>query len=214
MNSVVKTAKSGIWSATQSPSGPVPTFEKKYAGHVDRERSTAWPRAPARSRCTLRWKPWGSAPAMKSSLRPTPTPAPFGRSSPAGPCRCWPTWTANRMAGSRGGRPADHGEHQGDHARAHDGPPWTLGHMAIAAKHGLKVTVRSAAQAHLGPVPGQADRHHRRSRLLQLPDQQDPGLREGGAIAGQQAQLMDKCYTVHNHRHSRRGFTECRPRHR
>ncbi len=79
--------------------------------------------------------------------------------------------------------------------------------MDIARRHDLKV-IEDACQAHLAS--------HRGRKLGTIGDlgcfsfQSSKTLAcgEGGAIVGNNSELMDRCYTVHNHGTSRRGRTE------
>ena len=79
--------------------------------------------------------------------------------------------------------------------------------MAIARRHGLKV-IEDACQAHLAT--------HRGKKLGTIGDlgcfsfQSSKTLAcgEGGAIVGNDPELMDRCYTIHNHGTSRSGRTE------
>jgi perosamine synthetase len=79
--------------------------------------------------------------------------------------------------------------------------------MAIAKKHNLKV-IEDACQAHLA--------QHRGKRLGTIGDvgcfsfqtSKTIACGEGGGIIGSDDELMDKCYTVHNHGTSRKGRTE------
>jgi len=79
--------------------------------------------------------------------------------------------------------------------------------MAIAKKHNLKV-IEDACQAHLA--------EHRGRKLGTIGDvgcfsfqsSKTIACGEGGAVVGNDEELMDKCYTIHNHGTSRRGRTE------
>ncbi|MHC4437812.1 MAG: DegT/DnrJ/EryC1/StrS family aminotransferase [Planctomycetota bacterium] len=79
--------------------------------------------------------------------------------------------------------------------------------MTIAKKHNLKV-IEDACQAHLA--------EHRGRKLGTIGDvgcfsfqsSKTIACGEGGAVIGNDEELMDKCYTVHNHGTSRRSRTE------
>ena len=79
--------------------------------------------------------------------------------------------------------------------------------MAIAKKHNLQV-IEDACQAHLA--------EHRGRKLGTIGDvgcfsfqsSKTIACGEGGGIIGSDEELMDKCYTVHNHGTSRQGRTE------
>jgi hypothetical protein len=68
---------------------------------------------------------------------------------------------------------------------------------AIAKKHNL-AGHRGRLPGVAGPVAGQEMRHARRSGLLQLPELQTPACGEGGAVIGDDEELMDRLHSYHN----------------
>jgi perosamine synthetase len=79
--------------------------------------------------------------------------------------------------------------------------------MAIAKKHNLKV-IEDAAQAHLAEHRGRKLGTIGNVGCFSFQSSKVLACGEGGAIVGSDDDLMDKCYTVHNHGTSRRGLTE------
>jgi len=79
--------------------------------------------------------------------------------------------------------------------------------MAIAKKHNLKV-IEDAAQAHLAEYKGKKLGTIGDLGCFSFQSSKTIACGEGGAIIGNDEELMDKCYTVHNHGTSRRGRTE------
>jgi dTDP-4-amino-4,6-dideoxygalactose transaminase len=79
--------------------------------------------------------------------------------------------------------------------------------MEIAKTHGLKV-IEDAAQAHLAEYRGKKLGTIGDLGCFSFQSSKTIACGEGGAIIGNDEQLLDKCYTVHNHGTSRRGFTE------
>ncbi|MFB0555754.1 MAG: DegT/DnrJ/EryC1/StrS family aminotransferase, partial [Phycisphaerae bacterium] len=79
--------------------------------------------------------------------------------------------------------------------------------MEIAKKHNLKV-IEDAAQAHLSEYKGKKLGTIGDLGCFSFQSSKTIACGEGGAIIGNDEELMDKCYTVHNHGTSRRGRTE------
>lgn len=79
--------------------------------------------------------------------------------------------------------------------------------MAIARKHRLKV-IEDACQAHLGVHRGKVLGTIGDLGCFSFQSSKTIACGEGGAIIGNDEELMDRCYTVHNHGTSRRGRTE------
>jgi perosamine synthetase len=79
--------------------------------------------------------------------------------------------------------------------------------MQIARKHDLKV-IEDAAQAHLAVYQGKHLGTIGDVGCFSFQTSKTISCGEGGAITGSNEELMDKCYTVHNHGTSRRGRTE------
>jgi dTDP-4-amino-4,6-dideoxygalactose transaminase len=79
--------------------------------------------------------------------------------------------------------------------------------MAVAKRHKLRV-IEDAAQAHLAGYRGKKLGTIGDLGCFSFQSSKTLACGEGGAIIGNDAQLMDQCYTVHNHGTSRRGRTE------
>jgi dTDP-4-amino-4,6-dideoxygalactose transaminase len=78
---------------------------------------------------------------------------------------------------------------------------------AIAKKHNLKV-IEDACQAHLAEYQGKKSGTIGDVGCFSFQSSKTIACGEGGAIIGNDEELMDNCYTVHNHGTSRRGRTE------
>jgi dTDP-4-amino-4,6-dideoxygalactose transaminase len=88
------------------------------------------------------------------------------------------------------------------------GQPCDIGRiMEIAKKHNLKV-IEDAAQAHLAEFKGKKLGTIGDAGCFSFQSSKTLACGEGGAVIGSDEELMDKCYTVHNHGTSRRGVTE------
>ena len=70
--------------------------------------------------------------------------------------------------------------------------------MAIARKHNLAV-IEDAAQAHLSEYQGKKLGTIAPLGCFSFQTSKTIACGEGGAIIGDDEELMDKCYTVHNH---------------
>ena len=79
--------------------------------------------------------------------------------------------------------------------------------MKIAKKHNLKV-IEDACQAHLAEYQGKKLGTIGDLGCFSFQSSKTIACGEGGGIIGNDEELMDKCYTVHNHGTSRRGRTE------
>jgi dTDP-4-amino-4,6-dideoxygalactose transaminase len=79
--------------------------------------------------------------------------------------------------------------------------------MAIAKKHNLKV-IEDACQAHLAEYQGKKLGTIGDVGCFSFQSSKTIACGEGGAIIGNDEELMDNCFTVHNHGTSRRGRTE------
>jgi dTDP-4-amino-4,6-dideoxygalactose transaminase len=88
------------------------------------------------------------------------------------------------------------------------GQPANMGRiMEIAKKHDLKV-IEDAAQAHLAEYKGKKLGTIGDLGCFSFQSSKTIACGEGGGIVGDNEELMDKCYTVHNHGTSRRRRTE------
>jgi len=207
VDSIVKTTKSRIWCRIQSANGTVPTLEKKFAELIGAKFCVATGSGtqalhtcvealgigPGDEVITSPYTDPGTIASILSA-RALPVLADLDRESfqfdPADVERRITKNTKAIMPVHMMGQPCD-----------------MDGIMAIAKKHSLKV-IEDAAQAHLA--------EHRGRKLGTIGDvgcfsfqsSKTIACGEGGAVVGNNEELMDKCYTVHNHGTSRRGLTE------
>ncbi len=207
IESVVKTTRSRIWCRIQSASGTVPTFEKEYARLMGTRFCVATGSGtqalhtcvealgigPGDEVITSPYTDPGTIASILSA-RALPVLADLDRESyqldPEDVERRITANTKALMPVHMMGQPCDMDRI-----------------MAIAREHDLKV-IEDACQAHLA--------EHRGRKLGTIGDvgcfsfQSSKTLAcgEGGGIIGSDEELMDKCYTVHNHGTSRRGRTE------
>jgi perosamine synthetase len=79
--------------------------------------------------------------------------------------------------------------------------------MAIAKKHNLKV-IEDACESHLSEYRGRKLGTIGDLGCFSFQSSKTIACGEGGAVVGNDEELMDKCYTIHNHGTSRRGHTE------
>ncbi len=207
IESVLKTTRSRIWCRIQSSSGTVPTFEKEFAkltgarfcvatGSGTQSLHTcveALGIGPGDEVITSPYTDPGTIASILSA-RALPVLADIDRESyqldPDDVERKITENTKALMPVHMMGQPCDMDSI-----------------MAIARKHNLKV-IEDACQAHLA--------EHRGRKLGTIGDvgcfsfqsSKTIACGEGGGIIGNDEELMDKCYTVHNHGTSRRGRTE------
>jgi dTDP-4-amino-4,6-dideoxygalactose transaminase len=78
--------------------------------------------------------------------------------------------------------------------------------LAIAKKHNLKV-IEDAAQAHLGEYKGKKLGTFGDFGCFSFQTSKTIACGEGGAIIGNNEELMDKCFTVQNHGTNHKGRT-------
>jgi len=88
------------------------------------------------------------------------------------------------------------------------GQPCEIGRiMAIAKKHNLKV-IEDACQSHMAVFDGKMLGTIGDVGCFSFQSSKVIACGEGGAVIGNDDELMDRCYTVHNHGTSARGLTE------
>lgn len=206
-NSLLKTAKSGIWCRIQSASGTVPTFEKEYAKLMGAKFCVATGAGTQALHTCV--EALGIGPGDEVITSPYTDPGTIQGILSA---RALPV-LADLDVESYQLDPADVEKKINENTRAimpvhMMGQPCDMDSiMAIARKHNLKV-IEDACQAHLAV--------HRGRKLGTIGDvgcfsfqsSKTIACGEGGGIIGSDDELMDKCYTVHNHGTSRRGKTE------
>jgi dTDP-4-amino-4,6-dideoxygalactose transaminase len=207
VDSVVKTTKSRIWCRIQSASGTVPTLEKKFASLTGAKFCVATGSGTQALHTCV--EALGIGPGDEVITSPYTDPGTIASILSA---RALPV-LADLDRDSFQLDPADVERRITDNTKAimpvhMMGQPCDMDSiMAIAKKHNLKV-IEDAAQAHLA--------EHRGRKLGTIGDlgcfsfqsSKTIACGEGGAVIGNDEELMDKCYTVHNHGTSRRGLTE------
>jgi len=207
VESVVKTTKSGIWCRIQSATGTVPTWEKKYADLMGAKYCVATGSGTQALHTSVEalgigpgdeviTSPYTDPGTISSiiSARALPVLADLDRESfqldPADVERRITENTKAIMPVHMMGQPADMDSI-----------------MMIAKKHNLKV-IEDAAQAHLAVFRGKKLGTIGDLGCFSFQTSKTIACGEGGAVIGDDEQLMDRCYTVHNHGTSRRGLTE------
>jgi dTDP-4-amino-4,6-dideoxygalactose transaminase len=207
VDSIVKTTKSRIWCRIQSKSGTVPTLEKKFAGLIGAKFCVATGSGTQALHTCV--EALGIGPGDEVITSPYTDPGTIASILSA---RALPV-LADLDRESFQLDPADIERRITENTKAimpvhMMGQPCDIDSiMAIAKKHNLNV-IEDAAQAHLA--------EHRGRKLGTIGDvgcfsfqsSKTIACGEGGAVVGNDEELMDKCYTVHNHGTSRRGLTE------
>jgi dTDP-4-amino-4,6-dideoxygalactose transaminase len=207
VDSVVKTTKSGIWCRIQSPTGTVPTFEKRYAQLTGAKFCLATGSGTQSLHTSLEALGIGAGDEVITSPYTDPGTIAAILSSRALPV------LADLDRESYHLDPENVARRITENTRAimpvhMMGQPCQMDRiMAIAKQHGLKV-IEDAAQAHLAEYQGKKIGTIGDLGCFSFQTSKTIACGEGGAIIGNDEQLMDKCYTVHNHGTSRRGFTE------
>ena len=207
VDSIVKTTKSRIWCRIQSKSGTVPTLEKKFASMMGARFCVATGSGTQALHTCV--EALGIGPGDEVITSPYTDPGTIASILSA---RALPV-LADLDRDSFQLDPADVERRINENTKAimpvhMMGQPCDIDSiMAIAKKHNLKV-IEDACQAHLA--------EHRGRKLGTIGDigcfsfqsSKTIACGEGGAVVGNDEELMDKCYTVHNHGTSRRGLTE------
>jgi perosamine synthetase len=207
IESVLKTTRSGIWCRIQSSTGTVPTFEKEYAKLMGTKACVATGSGTQALHTCV--EALGIGPGDEVITSPYTDPGTIASILSA---RALPV-LADIDPESYQLDPADVERRITENTKAimpvhMMGQPCDIdGIMAIAKKHNLKV-IEDAAQAHLA--------EHRGRKLGTIGDvgcfsfqaSKTIACGEGGGIIGNDEELMDQCFTVHNHGTSRRGRTE------
>ncbi len=207
VDSVMKTTKSRVWCRIQSKSGTVPTFEKKFADLVGARFCVATGSGTqALHTCVealgigpgdeVITSPYTDAGTISSILtaRALPVLADLDCES----YQLDPDDVERKInENTRAIMPVHMGGQAADMERI----------MEIAKKHDLKV-IEDAAQAHLAEYQGKKLGTIGDLGCFSFQSSKTIACGEGGGIVGNNEELMDKCYTVHNHGTSRRGRTE------
>jgi len=207
IDSIVKTTKSRIWCRIQSRAGTVPTFEKKFAQLIGTKFCVATGSGTqALHTCVealgigagdeVITSPYTDPGTIASILaaRALPVLADLDRQS----YQLDPDDVEKRVTeNTKAIMPVDIGGQACHMDRI----------MEIAKKHNLKV-IEDSCQAHLAEYQGKKLGTIGDLGCFSFQSSKTIACGEGGAIIGNDEELMDKCYTVHNHGTSRRGRTE------
>lgn len=207
VDSIVKTTRSGIWCRIDSKSGTVSAFEKAYAELMGVKTSVAvGSGTQALSTCV---EALGIGPGDEVITSPYTDP---GTLESILGSRALPV-LADLDRESYQLDPDDVERRISENTRAimpvHImGQPCNMERiMAIAGKHNLKV-IEDACQAHLSEYQGKKLGTIGDVGCFSFQTSKTIACGEGGAIIGNDEELMDKCFTVQNHGTSRRGRTE------
>ena len=207
IDSVVKTTKSRIWCRIQSKSGTVPTFEKKFADLMDAKFCVATGSGTQALHTCV--EALGIGPGDEVITSPYTDPGTIASILAA---RALPV-LADLDRESYQLDPEDVERRITKNTKAimpvhMMGQPCDMERiMEIAEKHNLKV-IEDACQAHLAEYQGKKLGTIGDLGCFSFQSSKTIACGEGGAIIGNDEELMDKCYTVHNHGTSRRGRTE------
>ena len=207
IDSILKTTKSRIWCRIQSKSGTVPTLEKKFARLIGTKYCVATGSGTQALHTCV--EALGIGPGDEIITSPYTDPGTIASILSA---RALPV-LADLDRESYQLDPDDVERRITENTKAIM-PVHMMGQacnmdriMAIAKKHDLKV-IEDAAQAHLAEYKGKKLGTIGDVGCFSFQSSKTIACGEGGAIIGSDEELMDKCYTVHNHGTSRRGRTE------
>jgi perosamine synthetase len=207
IDAVTKTTKSGIWCRIQSPNGTVSTFEKAYAKLLGSRFCVATGSGTQALHTCV--EALGIGPGDEVITSPYTDPGTIQAILSA---RALPV-LADLDPASYQLDPADVEKRVTENTRAimpvhMMGQPADLERiMAIGRKHNLPV-IEDACQAHLSEFQGKKLGTIASLGCFSFQTTKTIACGEGGAIVGDDEELMDKCYTVHNHGTNRRGRTE------
>jgi len=207
IDSIVKTTKSRIWCRIQSRSGTVPTFEKKFAQLIGTKFCVATGSGTQALHTCVEALGIGAGDEVITSPYTDP-----GTIASILAARALPV-LADLDRQSYQLDPDDVERRITENTKAimpvhMMGQPCDMERiMEIAKKHNLKV-IEDACQAHLAEYQGKKLGTIGHLGCFSFQSSKTIACGEGGAIIGNDEELMDKCYTVHNHGTSRRGRTE------
>ncbi len=207
VDSVVKTTRSRIWCRIQSKSGTVPTLEKKFADLIGAKFCVATGSGTQALHTCV--EALGIGPGDEVITSPYTDPGTIASILSA---RALPV-LADLDSESYQFDPDDVERRITENTKAimpvhMMGQPCDMGRiMEIARKHNLKV-IEDAAQAHFSEYKGEKLGTIGDLGCFSFQSSKTIACGEGGCIVGNDEELMDKCYTVHNHGTSRRGCTE------
>ena len=207
IESLLATTKSRIWCRIQSKSGTVPTFEKKFADLIGTKFCVATGSGTQALHTSV--EALGIGPGDEVITSPYTDPGTIASILAA---RALPV-LADLDRESYQLDPEDVETRVTENTKAimpvhMMGQPCHMDRiMAIAKKHNLKV-IEDAAQAHMSEYKGKKLGTIGDLGCFSFQASKTIACGEGGAIIGDDEELMDKCYTVHNHGTSRQGRTE------
>ena len=207
IESVMKTTRSRVWCRIQSASGAVPTFEKEFAKLTGTKFCVATGSGTQALHTCV--EALGIGPGDEVITSPYTDPGTIASILSA---RALPV-LADLDPESYQLDPADVERRITANTRAimpvhMMGQPADIDSiMAIAKKHNLKV-IEDACQAHLAVHKGRQLGTIGDVGSFSFQSSKTIACGEGGGIIGNDEELMDRCYTVHNHGTSRRGKTE------
>lgn len=207
VDSVMKTTKSRIWCRIQSKSGTVPTFEKVFAELTGVKHCVCTGSGTQALHTSVEAMGIGAGDEVITSPYTDP-----GTISSILSARALPV-LADLDPESYQLDPDDVEKRITENTKAimpvhMMGQPCHMERMmAIAKKHDLKV-IEDACQAHFAEYQGKQLGTIGDLGCFSFQSSKTLACGEGGAIIGNDAALMDACYTVHNHGTSRQGRTE------
>jgi dTDP-4-amino-4,6-dideoxygalactose transaminase len=207
LDSVVKTTKSRIWCRIQSRSGTVPTFEKKFAQLMGTKFCVATGSGTQALHTCVEALGIGAGDEVITSPYTDP-----GTIASILVARALPV-LADLDRQSYQLNPDDVERRITENTKAimpvhMMGQPCNMERiMRIAKEHNLKV-IEDACQAHLSEYQGKKLGTIGDVGCFSFQSSKTIACGEGGGIIGNDEELIDKCYTVHNHGTSRRGRTE------
>jgi dTDP-4-amino-4,6-dideoxygalactose transaminase len=204
---IVKTTKSGIWCRIQSPDGTVPTFEKEFAGLLGAKYCVATGSGTQALNTVV--EAMGIGPGDEVVTSPYTDP---GTIASILVSRALPVM-ADLDPYSFQLDPDDVERKITENTKAlmpvhMMGQPCNLERiLQIAKKHNLRV-IEDSCQAILSEYQGKLLSTIGDAGCFSFQSSKVFACGEGGAVVGNDEELMDRCYTVHNHGTSRRGKTE------
>jgi perosamine synthetase len=207
VNSVMKTTKSRIWCRIQSTSGTVPTFEKEFARLTGAKHCVLTGSGTQALHTAVEALGIGAGDEVITSPYTDP-----GTISAILAARALPV-LADLDRASYQLDPDDVERRITENTRAimpvhMMGQPCHMERfMAMAKKHKLSV-IEDACQAHLAEYQGKQLGTIGDLGCFSFQSSKTIACGEGGAVIGNDTELMDQCYTVHNHGTSRQGRTE------
>jgi perosamine synthetase len=207
VESVVKTTRSGIWCRIQSSNGTVPTFEKEWA-RMNRTKFCVATGSGTQALHTC-VEALGIGPGDEVITSPYTDP---GTIMGILASRALPVM-ADLDPESFQLDPEEVKRRITENTRAimpvhMMGQPCHLERILAIARERKLPVIEDACQAHLSEYQGRKLGAIGNVGCFSFQTSKTIACGEGGAIIGDDEELMDKCYTVHNHGTSRKGRTE------